>query len=98
MITNPIHAGLAVSISELKKNPSGVMKKAGLRVVAVLNHTKPQSYFLRRTGGRCGLQLRRLRPHTLFLDADLRRLWEVLDRELRHGRRWRCHRVGVPAD
>lgn len=46
MITNPIHAGLAVSISELKKNPSGVMKEAGSRVVAVLNHNKPQSYLV----------------------------------------------------
>ncbi len=46
MITSPIYAGLAVSISELKKNPSGVMKEAGSRVVAVLNHNKPQSYLV----------------------------------------------------
>lgn len=43
---NSIHAGLAVSVSELKKNPSGVMKKAGSNVVAILNRNKPQSYLV----------------------------------------------------
>ncbi len=46
MITSAIHADLAVSISELKKNPSGVMKEAGGRVVAVLSHNKPLSYLV----------------------------------------------------
>ncbi len=46
MTINSIHAGLAVSISQLKKNPSGVMKEAGSRVVAVLNHNKAQSYLV----------------------------------------------------
>jgi antitoxin StbD len=46
MAINAIHAGLAVSISELKKNPSGVIKEAGGRVVAVMSHNKPQSYLV----------------------------------------------------
>lgn len=41
-----IRAGLAVSISDLKKNPSGVMKQAGSRIVAILSHNKPQSYLV----------------------------------------------------
>jgi len=64
MITNAIHAGLAVSISELKKNPSGVMKEAGSRVVAVLNHNKPQSYLV---------------PADLFERLDLAEMLEDLE-------------------
>ncbi len=64
MITSAIHAGLAVSISELKKNPSGVMKEAGSRVVAVLNHNKPQSYLV---------------PAELFERLDLAEMLEDLE-------------------
>jgi len=63
MNINAIHADLAVSISELKKNPSGVMKEANGRIVAVLSHNKPQSYLV---------------PAKLFEQLDLDELLEDL--------------------
>ncbi|HEY1076758.1 MAG TPA: type II toxin-antitoxin system prevent-host-death family antitoxin [Fontimonas sp.] len=63
MNLNAIRADLAVSISELKKNPSGVMKEANGRVVAVLSHNKPQSYLV---------------PAALFEQLDLDELLEDL--------------------
>jgi antitoxin StbD len=63
MNINAIRADLAVSISELKKNPSGVMKEANGRVVAVLSHNKPQSYLV---------------PAELFEQLDLDELLEDL--------------------
>ncbi len=63
MNINAIRANLAVSISELKKNPSGVMKEANGRVVAVLSHNKPQSYLV---------------PAELFEQLDLDELIEDL--------------------
>ena len=41
-----IEADLAVSITELKKNPAGVMKAAELQAVAVLNHNRVVGYII----------------------------------------------------
>lgn len=37
---------LAVSISEFKKNPAEVLRKAGVRPVAVLSHNRPAFYMV----------------------------------------------------
>lgn len=39
-------ADVAVSVSELKKNPSGVMSDAGGMPVAVLNHNRVMGYMV----------------------------------------------------
>ncbi|MBG6290293.1 type II toxin-antitoxin system Phd/YefM family antitoxin [Pseudomonas nitroreducens] len=39
-------ADVAVSVSELKKNPSGVMSGAGGMPVAVLNHNRVMGYMV----------------------------------------------------
>lgn len=41
-----IEADLAVSISDLKRNPAGVMKAAEVQAVAVLNHNKVVGYVI----------------------------------------------------
>lgn len=37
---------LSVSMSEFKKNPSAVLREAGSRPVAVLNHNRPAFYMV----------------------------------------------------
>ena len=39
-------ADATVSMSEFKKNPAAVLRQAGNRPVAVLNHNKPAFYML----------------------------------------------------
>jgi len=41
-----ILASNSVSITELKRNPSAVIDKAGSQAVAVLNHNRPAAYIL----------------------------------------------------
>lgn len=41
-----IHADLAVSMSEFKKNPAAVLRAAKHRPVAVLNHNRAAFYML----------------------------------------------------
>lgn len=41
-----ILADIAVSVSELKKNPSGIMAGAGGMPVAVLNHNRVMGYMV----------------------------------------------------
>ncbi|MDD3804540.1 MAG: type II toxin-antitoxin system Phd/YefM family antitoxin [bacterium] len=41
-----IHAKYAVSVSDLKKNPSSVINKSGNNAVAVLNHNNPVAYIV----------------------------------------------------
>jgi antitoxin StbD len=41
-----IHARSSVSISELKKNPSGIISEARGEAVAILNHNRPTAYLL----------------------------------------------------
>ena len=41
-----IYAEKSVSISELKRSPSGVIKKAGKEAIAVLNHNVPNAYIV----------------------------------------------------
>ena len=41
-----LHAQLTVSMSEFKKNPTAVLRSAGGRPVAVLNHNKAACYVL----------------------------------------------------
>lgn len=43
---DPILADASVSISDLKKNPSAVIKAAGGFPVAVLNHNTPSAYLV----------------------------------------------------
>jgi len=43
---NKIYSNYSVSISELKKNPSAVLKDAGGESVAILNHNKPTAYLI----------------------------------------------------
>lgn len=43
---NKIYSNYSVSISELKKNPSAVLKDSGGESVAVLNHNKPTAYLI----------------------------------------------------
>ena len=41
-----IHAGLAVSISELKRNPQAVIDDARGEAIALLNRNKPTAYII----------------------------------------------------
>jgi len=41
-----IHADLAVSVTELKRNFAGILATAKDAPVAVLNHNKPEAYLL----------------------------------------------------
>jgi antitoxin StbD len=41
-----VEADLAISITELKKNPNAAMKAAELQQVAVLNHNKVVGYII----------------------------------------------------
>jgi len=41
-----IHAGLTISVTELKRNFAGVLATAKDAPVAVLNHNKPEAYLL----------------------------------------------------
>lgn len=46
-VTQRVEANLAVSISELKKNPSAVITDAQEAAVAVLNHNKVVAYLIK---------------------------------------------------
>ena len=41
-----IHADYSISMSEFKKNPAQVLRTAGEKPVAVLNHNRPAAYLL----------------------------------------------------
>lgn len=41
-----IYADLSISMSEFKKNPAQVLRTAGERPVAILNHNRPAFYML----------------------------------------------------
>ena len=41
-----IYADLSISMSEFKKNPSQILRLAGERPVAVLNHNRPAFYMI----------------------------------------------------
>lgn len=41
-----IFANLSVSVTELKKNPSALLKEANGETVAILNHNKPAAYLV----------------------------------------------------
>jgi antitoxin StbD len=41
-----IHARASVSISDLKKNPSGVISQSKGEPVAILNHNRPTAYLV----------------------------------------------------
>jgi antitoxin StbD len=42
----PILSNYAASITELKKSPSDILKKAGNQPVAILNHNTPSAYLV----------------------------------------------------
>ena len=41
-----IYADLSISMSSFKKNPAEVLRNAGKRTVAVLNHNRPAFYMV----------------------------------------------------
>jgi len=41
-----IFANYTVSMTDLRRNPSGILEDAGDRPVAVLNHNRPAAYLL----------------------------------------------------
>lgn len=43
---NTLLSPFAASISELKKNPSGLLEESGGEVVAILNHNRPTAYLV----------------------------------------------------
>jgi antitoxin StbD len=45
-ITQKIYARTTVSMTDLRRNPSGILEDAGDSPVAVLNHNKPAAYLL----------------------------------------------------
>lgn len=45
-VTHTIHARTTVSMTDLRRNPSGILEDAGDMPVAVLNHNKPTAYLL----------------------------------------------------
>jgi len=46
MPMDTIYADLSISMSEFKKNPAQVLRTAGERPVAVLNHNRPAFYMV----------------------------------------------------
>lgn len=46
LIISPILSAYSASISELKKNPSKLIERAGGESVAILNHNKPTAYLI----------------------------------------------------
>ena len=45
-ITQSIYARTTVSMTDLRRNPSGILEAAGDSPIAVLNHNKPAAYLL----------------------------------------------------
>ena len=45
-ITQTIYARTTVSMTDLRRNPSGVLADAGDSPIAILNHNKPAAYLL----------------------------------------------------
>ena len=45
-ITQTIHARTTVSMTDMRRNPSGILKDAGDSPIAILNHNKPAAYLL----------------------------------------------------
>jgi antitoxin StbD len=45
-ITQSIYARTTVSMTDLRRNPSGILEDAGDSPIAVLNHNKPAAYLL----------------------------------------------------
>ena len=45
-LTHTILAKTTVSMTDLRRNPSGVLEVAGDQAIAVLNHNKPAAYLL----------------------------------------------------
>ena len=45
-ITQSIYARTTVSMTDLRRNPSGILDDAGDSPIAVLNHNKPAAYLL----------------------------------------------------
>ncbi len=45
-VTHAIYARTTVSMTDLRRNPSGILEDAGDAPVAVLNHNKPAAYLL----------------------------------------------------
>lgn len=46
MVSHAIDARTTVSMTDLRRNPSGILEGAGDAPVAVLNHNKPTAYLL----------------------------------------------------
>lgn len=46
MSVDTIYADLSVSMSEFKKNPAQVLRTAGEKPVAILNHNRPAFYMV----------------------------------------------------
>ena len=46
MHMDTIYADLSISMSEFKKNPAQVLRTAGERPVAILNHNRPAFYMV----------------------------------------------------
>ena len=46
LIMQTIYADYSISMSEFKKNPAQVLKTAGEKPVAVLNHNRPAFYMI----------------------------------------------------
>jgi len=46
MHIDTIYADLSVSMSEFKKNPAQVLRTAGEKPVAILNHNRPAFYMI----------------------------------------------------
>ncbi len=44
--THAIYAQTTVSMTDLRRNPSGILEDAGNAPVAILNHNKPAAYLL----------------------------------------------------
>jgi antitoxin StbD len=45
-ITQTIYARTTVSMTDLRRNPSGILEDAGDSPIAVLSHNKPAAYLL----------------------------------------------------
>lgn len=43
---NPLHANFAISISELKRNPSELIRKAHGETIVILNRNTPTAYLV----------------------------------------------------
>lgn len=77
LIMETVLSQLSVSISELKKNPSALLKEADGETIAILNHNKPSAYLV--PAEKYAELLKRLEN---FEQSQVQKAWKTLNETL----------------